>query len=102
MEVGELTVTEEREAAELFFSQEKQSSREERPPLLRSSRTKKRTIRCLRNLRCRCLGNLCSLDGAVRYLQSAIDDCERVAHLLLGDAERRIREERVPPHERVE
>src|SRR5438093_1280455 len=43
-----------------------------------------------------------SLHRFIRNVQPAIDDCKRLTHLLLGDAERRVREERVPPHEGVE
>ena len=35
-------------------------------------------------------------------LQAAIDDVEPVAQLLVGDDERRVREEVVPAHERVQ
>ena len=42
------------------------------------------------------------MDRFVGDLEPAIDDCKGVAHLGLGDAERRVCEERVPPHESVE
>src|SRR5882724_5042086 len=43
-----------------------------------------------------------SLNSAIRDLQSLIDDRERLAHLGFSYTQRRVREERVPPHKRVE
>src|SRR2546425_8979919 len=43
-----------------------------------------------------------SLNGAIRNLETAIDNRERLAHLGLGDTERRVRIESVPTHYRVE
>src|SRR5262245_59562867 len=43
-----------------------------------------------------------STDRSIRDLQPAIDDRECLAQLGLGDAQRRVREERVPPDERVQ
>src|SRR5439155_8638402 len=39
---------------------------------------------------------------SIRNLQPAVDDRKHLAHLRLRDAQRRVREERVPPHERVQ
>jgi hypothetical protein len=39
------------------------------------------------------------LDRLIGNLQPAIDDAEGLAELLLGDDERRIGEEVIPPHE---
>src|SRR5690606_26812616 len=41
-------------------------------------------------------------DRLVRLLQRTVDDCEAFVELLLRDRQRRVREERVPAHERVE
>src|SRR5882672_4527996 len=43
-----------------------------------------------------------SVNRLVRDVEAAVDDRERFAQLCFGDAQRRIGEERVPAHERVE